>query len=112
LRAIQVTRHPVPVVSDCVDAADSRAMMNARLRTLATQTAGLLQRALVAEERAARLEARNAELVRTLDAMCKPVVMSGQEPVASKRNGPVSDGMAAVCAEPTGSALAKDVFVT
>lgn len=112
LRAIQVTRRPVSVVCDCVDAADSRAMMNARLRALATQNAGLLQRALVAEELAARLEGRNAELVRTLDAMCKPVVVSGREPVAGKRNEPVGDGLAAICAEPTGSVLAKDAFVT
>lgn len=111
LRAIQVTRRPVPAVSDCVDTADSRAMMNARLRMLATQNAGLLQRALVAEERAARLETRNAELVRTLDTMRKPIVMSAREPVATKRNGPVGDGPGSVCAEPTGSALPKDAFV-
>jgi putative protein kinase ArgK-like GTPase of G3E family len=70
LRVLQAARRPA---SQCSETLDKGAVLEARLRLLATQNAGLLQRALVAEQRIARLEARNAELVCTLDAIRKPV---------------------------------------
>ena len=71
LNALRAARQPV--TSRAIETGGSRAERDAQLRALATQNAGLLQRALAAEQRAARLEDRNAELVRTLDAMRKPV---------------------------------------
>jgi len=50
--------------------------LEARLRMLATQNAGLLQRALTAERRSQRLEERNAELVRTLEAFRQPAAIT------------------------------------
>lgn len=44
----------------------SRAELASKMRSLATQNAGLLQRALVAEQRVADLEMRNGELNRLL----------------------------------------------
>jgi hypothetical protein len=40
---------------------------------LATHNASLLKRAIEAEQRAERLERRNAQLVQDLDRMCRPV---------------------------------------
>jgi len=64
-----------------VDKAGSRARhdLEQQLRLLATQNAGLLQRAITAERRSARLEARNAELVRALDAVRKPAIVPSSD---------------------------------
>lgn len=53
-----------------------RQKLEGQVRQLATQNAGLLQRAMTAEQCAAQLEARNAELVRALDAQRKPAILS------------------------------------
>lgn len=45
----------------------------ARNIALATHNASLLKRAVDAEQRAERLERRNAQLVRELDRICRPV---------------------------------------
>ncbi|QPI75526.1 hypothetical protein [Sphingobium sp. Cam5-1] len=46
---------------------------DARILALATQNAGLLKRAIEAEQRAERLERRNAQIVQELDRIRRPV---------------------------------------
>ncbi len=77
LNALRTARQPV--LAREVQTGGSRAKHDAQMRALATQNAGLLQRALAAEQRAARLEDRNAELVRTLDAIRKPAPITTVE---------------------------------
>lgn len=76
LVALRAAREPAPSPSG----ADRRppesiAEMRAQLRSLATQNAGLLQRALVAERRAQQLEERNALLTRSVDKLRRPAVL-------------------------------------
>jgi hypothetical protein len=51
-----------------------------QLRQLATQNAALLKRALDAEQRAERLDRRNAQLVREVDAVRRPAALAVVEP--------------------------------
>ena len=77
LNALRAARQPA--LSRVAQTGGSRAEHDAQMRALATQNAGLLQRALAAEQRTARLEDRNAELVRTLDAIRKPAPITTVE---------------------------------
>jgi len=81
LRALQASRRPRPTAPGRLDDTEARAELESKLRALATQNAGLLQRALVAEQRAARLEERNAELARTLDAIRKPAPITAPQAI-------------------------------
>jgi hypothetical protein len=51
-----------------------------QLRQFATQNAALLKRALDAEQRAERLDRRNAQLVREVDAVRRPAALVVVEP--------------------------------
>lgn len=73
LKALRVARQPAPAGPS---RADTRAELDSRMRALATQNAALLQRALAAEQRAQRLETRNAELVRARDAARRPSLIA------------------------------------
>lgn len=76
LAALRAAREPAP--SSCDPdrrSPESIAEMRAQLRSLATQNAALLQRALVAELRTQQLEVRNASLIRSIDKLSRPAVL-------------------------------------
>jgi hypothetical protein len=56
------------------------AAMQLQLRRLATENAGLLRRAVEAEQRAERADRRNAQMAREIDALRRPVAVRPVEP--------------------------------
>jgi hypothetical protein len=75
LRELQAQR-VVATKATAVDRDRTRSALReaeSRITAMATQNAGLLKRAVEAEERAERLERRNAQLVQELDRIRRPV---------------------------------------
>ncbi|WP_157009858.1 hypothetical protein [Sphingobium sp. YBL2] len=58
--------------------------LKAQLIAVTTQNAGLLQRALAAEQRADQLESRNAQLVRQLRKLSPPISMNSPRTTGSE----------------------------
>ena len=85
LRELRLLRAPLPEPAASQSVEPTSASLKTELIAMATQNAGLLQRALVAEQRAEQLESRNAHLVRQLHKLSPPTSLNSSR---SSRSNP------------------------
>lgn len=83
LREIRDPRAPRQETATDQSVETTSASLKTQLIAMATQNAGLLQRALVAEQRADQLESRNAQLVRHLRKLSPPTSVNSPRSTSS-----------------------------